>query len=79
MRWPQELSTLLHWSTRLLRHLCQPGIDPLLPATIVCLHLPPALQVDKSLPLDAAAPLLCAGITTYSPMKYHGEVACQGW
>jgi|GEM_PF-5994398 len=27
----------------------------------------------KSLPLDAAAPFLCAGITTYAPMK-HGNV-----
>jgi len=31
-----------------------------------CLHIP-----DK-LPLDAAAPLLCAGITTYSPLKHWG-------
>lgn len=27
------------------------------------------LHVPDSLPLDASAPLLCAGITTYSPMK----------
>ncbi|XP_059624098.1 8-hydroxygeraniol dehydrogenase-like [Cornus florida] len=26
----------------------------------------------ESLPLDAGAPLLCAGITTYSPLKYFG-------
>ncbi|KAL4856222.1 putative cinnamyl alcohol dehydrogenase 2 [Chlorella vulgaris] len=31
-----------------------------------------ALHVSKSLPLDAAAPLLCAGITTYSPMRHFG-------
>jgi D-arabinose 1-dehydrogenase-like Zn-dependent alcohol dehydrogenase len=30
------------------------------------------LHMPASLPLDAAAPLLCAGITTYSPMKDHG-------
>ena len=30
------------------------------------------LNVPASLPLDAAAPLLCAGITTYSPLKQHG-------
>ncbi len=28
------------------------------------------LQIPKSLPLDKAAPLLCAGITTYSPLKH---------
>uniref|UniRef100_A0AAU2B500 Cinnamyl alcohol dehydrogenase CAD1 n=1 Tax=Conocephalum conicum TaxID=41839 RepID=A0AAU2B500_CONCI len=30
-----------------------------------------ALHVPENLPLDAAAPLLCAGITVYSPMKYY--------
>ncbi|KAJ7517614.1 hypothetical protein O6H91_21G031700 [Diphasiastrum complanatum] len=30
------------------------------------------LQIPKSLPLDAAAPLLCAGITVYSPLRYFG-------
>ncbi len=30
------------------------------------------LRVPKSLPLDAAAPLLCAGITTYSPLRHFG-------
>jgi len=29
------------------------------------------LQVPKHLNLAGAAPLLCAGITTYSPMRYH--------
>ena len=28
-----------------------------------------ALQIPKSLPLDVAAPLLCAGITPYSPLR----------
>ncbi|XP_057869466.2 mannitol dehydrogenase [Cryptomeria japonica] len=28
------------------------------------------IKVPESLPFDAAAPLLCAGITVYSPMKY---------
>ncbi|CAF5171233.1 unnamed protein product, partial [Rotaria sp. Silwood1] len=28
-------------------------------------------KVPKNLPLDAAAPLLCAGITTYSPLRQH--------
>lgn len=27
------------------------------------------LKIDKKLPLDRVAPLLCAGITTYSPLK----------
>ena len=31
-----------------------------------CLHVP------EKLPLDATAPLLCAGITTYSPLKHWG-------
>jgi uncharacterized zinc-type alcohol dehydrogenase-like protein len=26
-------------------------------------------KIPKDLPLDAAAPLLCAGITTYSPIR----------
>ncbi len=28
------------------------------------------LRIPDSLPLDAAAPLLCAGITLYSPLKH---------
>lgn len=31
-----------------------------------------ALKIKKGLPLDRVAPLLCAGITTYSPLKRHG-------
>ncbi len=31
-----------------------------------------ALKISKKLPLDKVAPLLCAGITTYSPLKYYG-------
>lgn len=30
------------------------------------------VRVPDSLPLDAAAPLLCAGITTYSPLRHFG-------
>lgn len=30
------------------------------------------LKFPENLPLDKGAPLLCAGITVYSPMKYHG-------
>ncbi|GKV25245.1 hypothetical protein SLEP1_g34709 [Rubroshorea leprosula] len=30
------------------------------------------LRFPDNLPLDAGAPLLCAGITVYSPMKYYG-------
>ncbi|KAK6923862.1 Alcohol dehydrogenase, N-terminal [Dillenia turbinata] len=29
------------------------------------------IRVPDNLPLDAAAPLLCAGITVYSPLKYY--------
>ncbi|GLU17544.1 hypothetical protein SLE2022_339050 [Rubroshorea leprosula] len=31
-----------------------------------------AIHIPASLPLDGAAPLLCAGITVFSPMKYFG-------
>ena len=31
-----------------------------------------AVQIPKSLPLDGVAPLLCAGITLYSPLKHWG-------
>ncbi|KAF6166763.1 hypothetical protein GIB67_005639 [Kingdonia uniflora] len=31
-----------------------------------------AIRFPENLPLDAAAPLLCAGITVFSPMKYYG-------
>ncbi|KAG2694402.1 hypothetical protein I3760_08G141900 [Carya illinoinensis] len=30
------------------------------------------LRLPENMPLDAAAPLLCAGITVYSPLKYYG-------
>ncbi len=30
------------------------------------------LQIPKNLDLAASAPLLCAGITTYSPLRHHG-------
>ncbi|XP_038707639.1 probable mannitol dehydrogenase [Tripterygium wilfordii] len=30
------------------------------------------LRIPESLPSDASAPLLCAGTTIYSPMKYYG-------
>jgi uncharacterized zinc-type alcohol dehydrogenase-like protein len=30
------------------------------------------LSIPKNLDLAAAAPLLCAGITTYSPLRHHG-------
>ncbi len=33
------------------------------------------LRIPDGLPLDRAAPLLCAGITTYSPMKHYGVKA----
>ncbi|KAE9596960.1 hypothetical protein Lal_00007522 [Lupinus albus] len=30
------------------------------------------ISIPDNLPLDSAAPLLCAGITVYSPLKYYG-------
>lgn len=38
----------------------------------VVVHQRYVLQFPDNLPLDAGAPLLCAGITVYSPMKYYG-------
>ncbi len=35
------------------------------------------LKVPANLPLEAVAPLLCAGITTYSPLKFVGVTAGQ--
>ena len=32
--------------------------------------------MPTNLPLDRAAPLLCAGITVYSPMKHYGFTGC---
>uniref|UniRef100_A0A7N0ZVC0 Enoyl reductase (ER) domain-containing protein n=1 Tax=Kalanchoe fedtschenkoi TaxID=63787 RepID=A0A7N0ZVC0_KALFE len=31
-----------------------------------------AVHIPENLPLDATAPLLCAGITVYSPLKFYG-------
>jgi len=33
------------------------------------------LRIPSGIPLDRAAPLLCAGITTYSPMRHYGVKA----
>lgn len=30
------------------------------------------IRIPDKLPLEGAAPLLCAGITTYSPLRYYG-------
>ncbi|CAN1231570.1 Alcohol dehydrogenase 9 [Linum grandiflorum] len=30
------------------------------------------VRIPENMPLDAGAPLLCAGITVYSPLKYYG-------
>ena len=38
----------------------------------IVVHENYGLKVAKSAPLDRVAPLLCAGITTYSPLKRHG-------
>lgn len=36
------------------------------------------VHIPASLPMDAAAPLLCAGITVFSPLKEHDLVATAG-
>ncbi|MED6186793.1 cinnamoyl-Coa reductase [Stylosanthes scabra] len=41
-------------------------------SNFVVVHQRYVLQFPNNLPLDAGAPLLCAGITVYSPMKYYG-------
>ncbi|RKH26368.1 NAD(P)-dependent alcohol dehydrogenase [Corallococcus sp. CA041A] len=33
------------------------------------------VRIPEGIPLDRAAPLLCAGITTYSPLRYYGVKA----
>uniref|UniRef100_A0A0D9X6G5 cinnamyl-alcohol dehydrogenase n=2 Tax=Leersia perrieri TaxID=77586 RepID=A0A0D9X6G5_9ORYZ len=40
--------------------------------TSVVVHERFVVRFPDSMPLDSSAPLLCAGITVYSPMKYHG-------
>ena len=40
----------------------------------VVVHHRFVVRFPDNLPLDAGAPLLCAGITVYSPMKYYGMV-----
>lgn len=37
------------------------------------------VRIPDSLPLDAAAPLLCAGITTYSPLRHWGAAPGKRW
>ncbi|KAH0689306.1 hypothetical protein KY289_016664 [Solanum tuberosum] len=39
---------------------------------MIVVHQHFVLQFPENLPSDAGAPLLCAGITVYSPMKYYG-------
>lgn len=39
-------------------------------STNITVHEDFVLRIPDNLPLDAAAPLLCAGITTYSPLKH---------
>ena len=43
----------------------------------IVVHKDYALFVPKNIPLEQAAPLLCAGITVYSPLIYYGIKAGQ--
>ncbi|XP_051139117.1 probable cinnamyl alcohol dehydrogenase 6 [Andrographis paniculata] len=36
------------------------------------------VHVPENLPMDAAAPLLCAGITVFTPLKDHDLLECKG-
>ena len=52
-------------------------------STRITVHEDYVLRVPESIPLDRAAQLLCAGITTYSPLRHYGvkpgdEVAVVG-
>ncbi len=44
-------------------------------STRITVHEDYVLRVPESIPLDRAAPLLCAGITTYSPLRHYGVKA----
>ncbi len=44
-------------------------------STRITVHEDYVLRIPEGMPLDRAAPLLCAGITTYSPMKHFGVEA----
>ncbi|XP_073526092.1 uncharacterized protein [Phyllobates terribilis] len=39
---------------------------------IMVVHEHFAIRIPEGIPLESAAPLLCAGITVYSPLKYYG-------
>uniref|UniRef100_A0ACD6A0J6 Uncharacterized protein n=1 Tax=Avena sativa TaxID=4498 RepID=A0ACD6A0J6_AVESA len=41
-------------------------------SSMVVVHELFVVRFPDAMPLDKGAPLLCAGITVYSPMKYHG-------
>ncbi|MGH8078843.1 MAG: NAD(P)-dependent alcohol dehydrogenase, partial [Lysobacter sp.] len=41
-------------------------------STRITVHEDYVLRIPDGLPLDRAAPLLCAGITTYSPLRHYG-------
>lgn len=43
----------------------------------IVVHKDYVLSIPKNIPLAQAAPLLCAGITVYSPLKYYGIKAGQ--
>jgi len=44
-------------------------------STRITVHEDYVLRVPEAIPLDRAAPLLCAGITTYSPLRHFGVKA----
>jgi len=44
-------------------------------STCITVHEDYVLRVPESIPLANAAPLLCAGITTYSPLRHYGVKA----
>uniref|UniRef100_A0A0D6QSZ8 Enoyl reductase (ER) domain-containing protein n=1 Tax=Araucaria cunninghamii TaxID=56994 RepID=A0A0D6QSZ8_ARACU len=41
-------------------------------SNFIVVHQRYAVHIPEKLAMDAAAPLLCAGITVYSPMKFYG-------
>jgi alcohol dehydrogenase (NADP+) len=58
-------------------HVERDGVTPTYGgySTRITVHEDYVLRIPDGIPLDRAAPLLCAGITTYSPLKHFGVKA----
>ncbi len=63
---------MFKWKTGTYNALGQDGISPTYGgySNTIVVHEDFVLRVSEKLDLAAVAPLLCAGITTYSPRKH---------